>query len=235
MIGGQQRKLRVLLDAVRLSAYQLTPGGIVQQLQATNSRGQAGSFAVNNREFQVDAGNFFTCLEDVEKVVVAVRGGRPVYLRDVVSSIQDGPAEPSSYVLFGAAPGTGPRIGDPEYAAVTLTLAKRPGANATAVAEQALDRVSSLRGSLLAPDLNVIVTRNHLLLATLSVTLLVALALGWRPLPAFAGFAIVVCASSLAYRLAGSAAVAGCEEFAHLLEQHGSAHLSCSPSPASRP
>ena len=82
----------------------------------------------------------------------------------------------------------------PEYPAVTITLAKRKGTNATIIAERVLEKVNALRGYLLPNDLNVTVTRNygetakdksdellkHLLIATLSVTLLIALALGWR-------------------------------------------------------
>src|ERR1019366_3762226 len=81
-----------------------------------------------------------------------------------------------------------------EYPAVTITLAKRKGTNATDITQAAEKKIDSLRGYLLPPDLNVTVTRNygetakdksdellkHLFLATLSVTLLIALALGWR-------------------------------------------------------
>ena len=63
-----------------------------------------------------------------------------------------------------------------------------------AVAERALEKVQSLKGTLIPSGVEVTVTRNygataqeksnellqHLLLATLSVTLLIALALGWR-------------------------------------------------------
>ena len=77
---------------------------------------------------------------------------------------------------------------------MTLALAKRPGANATALAEQALAKVDALRPKLLPADVRVDVTRNygetareksnelveHLLIATLSVVALVSLAMGWR-------------------------------------------------------
>src|SRR5215468_12595046 len=58
IIGGEPRQVRVVLDTQRLTAYGLTPGAIVGHLQNTNSRGQAGSFARGNREFQVEAGVF---------------------------------------------------------------------------------------------------------------------------------------------------------------------------------
>src|SRR6266852_9972244 len=67
IIGGQPRQVRVVLDTQRLTAYGLTPGAIVGQLQNANSRGQVGSFARDNREFQVEAGTFFTSLDDLHQ------------------------------------------------------------------------------------------------------------------------------------------------------------------------
>ncbi len=194
IIGGQPRQVRVILDTSRLAAYGLTPGSVVAELGSANSRSQAGTFARDNREFQVEAGNFFTRTEDLQQVVVGVHAGRPVYLRDVVDKIADGPAEPDNYVLFATAEGTSGSSANPEFPAVTIALAKRKGSNATLIAESVLRKVDSLRGNTLPEDLNITVTRNygetakeksdelleHLFIATISVTLLIALALGWR-------------------------------------------------------
>lgn len=194
IIGGQPRQVRVELDIQKLAGYGLTPAGIVAQLQAANVRSQAGSFAQANREFQVEAGSFFSSVEDLQKVVVGVHAGHPVYLRDVAERLEDGPAEPSTYVLFSNARGAAAQEAGAEYAAVTIAISKRKGTNATVISEHALDRVNALRGYVLPRDLNITVTRNygetakdksdellkHLLIATLSVTLLIALALGWR-------------------------------------------------------
>jgi multidrug efflux pump subunit AcrB len=194
LIGGQPRKVRVMLDIQRLSAYALTPGSVVSELSAANERSLAGGFARDNQEFEVESGNFFTRSDELQKVVVGVHAGRPVYLRDVVAKIEDGPAEPDSYVMFASAKGASGSGANPEYPAVTITVAKRKGANATLIAEDALRKVDALRGETLPLDLNVTVTRNygetakgksdelleHLFIATLSVTLLIAIALGWR-------------------------------------------------------
>ncbi|HXJ91208.1 MAG TPA: efflux RND transporter permease subunit [Candidatus Binatia bacterium] len=194
IIGGQPRQVRVILDTQRLAAYGLTPGTVIVQLQGANTRGQAGSFARDNREFQVEAGLFFTKAEDLKQVVVGVYSGRPIYLRDVVEEIEDGPAEPYNYVLFANARGSSGQGVNPEYPAVTITLAKGKSTNASVIAENVLQKVAALRGYMLPQDLNVTVTRNygetakdksdellkHLFIATFSVTLLIALALGWR-------------------------------------------------------
>ena len=81
-----------------------------------------------------------------------------------------------------------------EYPAVTLSLAKCQGKNAVTVANAVLKNVHLLKGLLIPAGVEMTVTRNygetaqeksnellkHLLLATLSVTALIGLALGWR-------------------------------------------------------
>lgn len=194
IIGGQPREVRVILNTERLAAYGLTPSAVVSLIGGANMRARAGDFARDNQEFQVEAGNFFTSADELQRVVVGVHTGRPVYLRDVAQQIVDGPAEPENYVLFSQAAGASGRAVNAEYPAVTITLAKRKGANATLIAKNTLHKVDSLRGNLLPTDLNISVTRNygetakdksnelleHLFIATISVTLLIALALGWR-------------------------------------------------------
>jgi len=193
IIGGLPRQVRVTLDTQKLAAYGMTPRAVVAQLRQANARDVAGSFARDNQEFAVEAGRFLGTANDLQQIVVGVHQGRPVYLRDVAASIADGPSEAKDYVLYanGAAAKDTVR-GD--YPAVTITLAKRKGTNATEITQAAEKQIESLRGYLLAPDLNVTVTRNygetakdksdellkHLFIATLSVTLLIALALGWR-------------------------------------------------------
>jgi multidrug efflux pump subunit AcrB len=196
LIGGQPRTVRVTLDTERLAAYGLTPSQLMDKLKTANQRALAGSFARDNREFQVEAGNFFTRADDLRRVVVGVHNSRPVFLGDVAEKIEDGPAEPANYVLYGNGAGTQQKAssGQGDFPAVTLTVAKRKGTNASVLAEKILKRTEELHGSVLPADLKLTVTRNygetakdksdellkHLMLATLSVTLLIALALGWR-------------------------------------------------------
>jgi multidrug efflux pump subunit AcrB len=195
IIGGLPRTMRVVLSTEKLNAYDLSPMAIVGHLQAANASVQAGNFSENNQEVRVDAGNIFTQREDLEAVVVGVVHGRPVYLRDVADKIVDGPAEPSDYVVYGTTKaGAAAHQGMGQYPAVTITVAKRKGTNATDISNAVLKRVHEMQGVSIPSDVTVTTTRNygetaknksdelleHLLLATLSVTLLVALFLGWR-------------------------------------------------------
>jgi multidrug efflux pump subunit AcrB len=187
--------IRVMLNTAKLNAYGQSPLGIAGHLQAANASLQAGSFAENNREIRIDAGNLFTSRQDLESVVVAVDHGRPVYLRDVADQIVDGPSDPANYVLFGTSnTSAGTQKPPQQYQAVTVTFAKRKGTNATNIANAALKRIAEMKGVQIPNDVNVTTTRNygdtakaksdelleHLLLATLSVTLLIGLFLGWR-------------------------------------------------------
>jgi len=78
--------------------------------------------------------------------------------------------------------------------AVTLSIAKRPGANAISVADEVLQKVELLKGSVIPADVNVSITRNygetaaeksnelllHMGIAVFSVAILIWLTLGWR-------------------------------------------------------
>jgi len=190
MLGGYRRRVRVTLNQQRLAAYRVSTLAITQALQANNQRSAAGSFAAHNREITVESGAFLQTADDVRKIVVTVEGGRPVYLSNV-AEITDGPEEATNYAYYGVG-GANPDAAT--YPAVTLAVAKRKGTNATNVSHDVLSRIDSLRGYMIPSDLQMTVTRNygqtakhksdellkHLFLATLSVSLLVALALGWR-------------------------------------------------------
>jgi multidrug efflux pump subunit AcrB len=190
IIGGEHRQVRVLLDPVRLAARNLSPAGLVPMLQQANRQYTAGSLTSGNDEVIVETGAFLQTAEDVGNVVAGVYSGKPIYLRDV-ADIVDGADEPSQYVFFGT--GAANKISADE-SAVTLSVAKRPGANAISVARQVLKKVDTLKGYIIPSDVQVTVTRNygltaeeksnellwHMLIAVFSVSFLILLALGWR-------------------------------------------------------
>ena len=190
LIGGAQRQVRVLLDPVRLASRNLSPAGLVPMLQQANKQFSAGGLTSDNREVIIETGAFLQAAEDVGNVVVGAYSGKPVYLRDV-ADIADGAEESSQYVFFGN--GAANKISADEPA-VTLSIAKRPGANAISVAHQVLKKLETLKGVIIPADVAVSVTRNygetaaeksnellwHMLLAVVSVSVLILLVLGWR-------------------------------------------------------
>ena len=199
LLGGERREVRILLDPARLAAYRLAPAAVAGALGAANQQRRAGSFAQDNREILVDTAQFLEKAEDIGRVVVGATDGKPVYVRDV-ARILDGPEEPRDYVLLGVGKAahakriTAAATPGQEYPAVTISVAKRKGTNAVVIAEQVLEKVASLKGVLIPSDVQITVTRNygetaqeksnellkHLTLATVSVTILIAVFLGWR-------------------------------------------------------
>ncbi len=185
LIGGEPTQLRVTLDPARLAGSGVTPGEVMQALRAANVRLPAGEFASANEVFLVTVGAPIRSAKDAGDVVIANRRG-PVYLRNV-ATVVEAPAEATDYVTHAAR-------GEGGEQAVTIAVAKRPGVNATDIAHAALERVDEARSRLLPADVLVDVTRNygetaseksnelmfHLLIATLSVTILIGLFLGWR-------------------------------------------------------
>jgi multidrug efflux pump subunit AcrB len=208
LIGGAQRQVRVLLDPAKLASRNLSPAGLIPMLQQANRQFLAGGLTSNNKEVVVETGAFLTSAEDAGNVVVGVFSGKPVYLREV-ADIVDGAEEPSQYVFFGTgqraagAPPAGPTDGIAgkmpatryvEDPAVTLSIAKRPGANAITVANEVLRKIETLKGRVIPADVQVSVTRNygltaeeksnellwHMLIAVVGVSLLILFTLGWR-------------------------------------------------------
>ncbi len=197
LIGGQARQIRVQLDPARLASRNLGASLIIAVLQQANAQAHTGALAAANQETLLQTGTFFRDARDVGAVVLGVADGHPIYLRDV-ATITDGATEPVDYVLFGR--GTSEienrksKIENGEEAAVTLSLAKRPGANAVDVVSAVLARVDALKGTLIPAEISVSVTRNygataaeksnelllHMGIAVFGVALLILLFLGWR-------------------------------------------------------
>ena len=195
--GGLPRQLRVTLDAPRLAGYGLSPLQVAGTLQKGNATLPSGSFSGANKETLVETGSFLDSADAIKRTVIGVYGGKPVYLNDV-AQVRDGLQEAEDYVFMGLGPGAAHKglIGKPrqDYAAVTISVAKRTGANATWVAEDLVRKVEMLKGRTIPSDVQVTVTRNygetareknnellfHMFLAAISVTILIALFMGWR-------------------------------------------------------
>ena len=118
-----------------------------------------------------------------------LREGRPVYVRDVANVVVGAAERSARLALRRDRPG---RAG-PRRPAVSLAIAKRKGANAVVVSQACWRALETVKGWLL-PDSLGAVTRDygatandkanelllHLALATVSIVVLIRLAIGWR-------------------------------------------------------
>ena len=186
VVGGEPRQITVAIDPARLAASGVTPGEVAMALQGANARLRAGELATGDAVYGIDAGAPLSTAGDVGSVVVSARGSAPVHVRDV-ATVREEFGERASYVTH-AASGSEPR------SAVTISVSKRKGANATTLAHAISERVDAARARIVPADVRMEVTRDygetagekaselilHLLIATVSVTLLIWVFLGWR-------------------------------------------------------
>ncbi|MEO9133036.1 MAG: efflux RND transporter permease subunit [Sphingomonas sp.] len=190
LAGGQQQRIRIIPDPAKLAAHHVLLGAVIEAASQANRAFPAGSVREGGGAADVVAGRTLASAADVGMVTVRSATGDPVYLRDV-ASVVEGPGQDQARSWRWSRQDDGQWSMAP---AVSLAIAKRPGANAVTVSEAIVDRVQALKGSLIPDSVDVAVTRNygatandkanellfHLGLATGSIVLLIGFAIGWR-------------------------------------------------------
>jgi len=194
VVGGRPEQIRVEVSPERLSGFGISVQEIANTIQTANSEQSTGHVEGNNLSFHVYSGAFLRSAHDVSNLVVAIRHGAPVYVRDV-AWVYEAPAETDKMVTYstGAAySGDTPDAFDAP--AVTIAIAKKIGTNGVSVANQLLKKLDSLKGHLIPDNIEVSITRNYgksandkvneLLLAlfeaTVAVSVLCLIGLGLR-------------------------------------------------------
>ena len=205
-IGGTRDSIRILLDPVKLAGFNIDLAQVKEGIVAANQSRIAGSVVRDNREITLQSGVFLSQAAEIEGLIVGVSNGVPVALGDV-AVIETRAPQATQFAWFGSGPAAADKgiKAQGRFPAVTLAIAKKPGSNAIAVADQIIERVEQLRGIIIPDGVEVTVTRNYgatanekaltliqkLVFATLVVVLLVALTLGRRE-AVIVGVAIVV-------------------------------------------
>jgi len=194
IIGGRSRQIRVVLNNGAMARYNVDALSITQKIQTANHQSNSGAFNKNDTEYRVETGEFLKTADDVENLVVGIYNQSPVYLKQV-ARVLDGPEEPVQYVNFGFGKMDEKKaLFGGEYPAVTISVAKRRGADAMKVSAQILKKITHLEKDLIPSDVHIEVTRNygqtashkvtellmHLAGAIIAVTFVVMLAMGWR-------------------------------------------------------
>lgn len=193
-VGGRNRQLRVILDKDKLAESGLDFLSVSEMIKVNNQQLSAGNFIKNDTEFIVNTGEFLKTAEDVEDLVVGVQQDQPIYLKQI-ATIVDGPELSKEYVALGFGQASEKVTNyKSEYPAVTISVAKRKGADAMSISDIILNKVEHLKTTLIPDDVYVEVTRNygetasqkvsellmHLIGAILAVTFVVMLSMGWR-------------------------------------------------------
>jgi multidrug efflux pump subunit AcrB len=201
-VGGPHRGIRVEVNPDALAARGFTIQDLRTALQSANLGLPVGDLLNGDTAMQVESGPFIHSAEDVREIVLGVRNGAPVFIKDI-AQVVDGAQQTERMVWYGKkADGAG---ASPLYPAVTLSVTKNAGENAIDVANELIKSVNLLKGVVVPDNVEIAVTRNYgdtanakaqkliqkLLFATASVVALVFFLLGRRE-AAIVGAAVIL-------------------------------------------
>ena len=125
-IGGAERQYQVIAHPEALRANSVSLTELLEAVRASSENASAGIYTEGAQEYVLQAVGRVRSAEEIGESVVAMRGTRPVLIRDV-ADVQEGAALKR---------GEGSRNGKP---AVVIGVQKQPGANTIDVTEL-LDR-----------------------------------------------------------------------------------------------
>jgi len=203
--GGHAQQIRVEPDPEKLALYGVTLQQLVGKVRDANRSFQAGLVRDAGEMRTVAAGQTLAGVPDIGLLLLTTRDNRPVYVRDVAKVvIGPSPQEDRVWNIAPRSDGASTEAAPKETAskdaawlttpAVSVAVAKRAGANAVVVSEALRERLDTLQHRLIPDDIAVTVTRDygetanekanellfHLGLATVSIVVLIAFAIGWR-------------------------------------------------------
>ncbi len=140
--GGFRRQIHVALAKDKITALDLAVDQVVSLLQSENQNIPIGQLDEADMTYLLRSPGQFTSLEDIRNVVVLVRAGVPVYLRDI-AEVSDGTEDRESLVRINGRPG------------VQVSLSKQSGRNTVAVARAVREEVARINREMPAVELTI--------------------------------------------------------------------------------
>ncbi len=125
--GTREREIRIEFDRTRLSAYDIPVSDLLGLIAEENITVSAGSLEVGDSKVQVRLPGEFERAGQMRDLVLAVRGGRPVYLSDV-ADVADTYKDITSIARINGEP------------SVSISIKKRSGINTV----ELVDRVKAM-------------------------------------------------------------------------------------------
>lgn len=138
VFGGRETELHVIVDPEKMAAQRITFRDLGQALDRENRNYSGGTFDEGKRRYRVRTMGEFDNPEEIDDIVIAVRNGKPVYVRDV------GHAE----IGYRKATGRPYYFGEPSLA---INVTKEPGANVLEVMNGVKEQLAILNEQILNP------------------------------------------------------------------------------------
>jgi HAE1 family hydrophobic/amphiphilic exporter-1 len=135
LLGGSGRSINVWLDPARLRAHDVTALEVQRAISSSNATVPGGRLESGPEQQVLRVRGRAETPAALGSIVVADRGGDPVYVRDV-ARIEDGVEEADTAALRDGVP------------AVLLSIRKQSGANSVAVVDEVRARMDEIRNEL---------------------------------------------------------------------------------------
>jgi len=136
--GGKRREMHVIVDPVKLAGRMVTMNQLAAALDRENRNYSGGDFNEGKRRYLVRTVGEYASPEDIEDVVIAVRGGVPIYVRDVARA-ELGYRKPLQKSYFE------------NVEMIAMNAVKEPGENVLEVMDKLKSAVDRVNRELLAP------------------------------------------------------------------------------------
>ncbi len=133
--GGQRREIRILLDARRLTAHNLTVLDVRHAIQSENIEAPGGRLIHGAEELGVRTLGRVTTAEQFADIIVANHEGTPIRVRDV-AHVEDGEEEMRSWSMLHG------------QDVVSLEVRRQTGSNTVRVADEVKAHLARLRREL---------------------------------------------------------------------------------------
>ncbi len=143
--GGLEREILVEVNRTRLEAYHLSVDQIIDALKRENLSLPGGHLKTGKMDYLIRTPEELE-IPEIENIIVAVRNGTPIYLKDV-AEVKDTFKEETAKVEVNRRPG------------LNLLVQRQSGANTVRVTEKVLKKLEELRENL-PPDVKIDVVRN---------------------------------------------------------------------------
>jgi cobalt-zinc-cadmium resistance protein CzcA len=142
-LGGETMQYQVLFDPARIAGAGLSVGAVVSALAANNSNAGGGFYSQGGQFYYVRGLGRVRTLEDIGNVVLAVKNGVPVLVKDV------------GRVEIGHAPRLGQFGFDDEDDAVEGVILMRKGEQAQVVLKRVEEKTRELNEHVLPRDVKI--------------------------------------------------------------------------------
>ena len=121
--GGKFRQMMVYVDPAKLQAHNISATDVVEAMRKSNLVLAAGTARMGGTDYQIHPRNTLPTTEEIAEIPIAVRDGRPIFIRDV------GRVEDDAALQYNIVRVNGKR-------SVYCPLLREPGENTIAVVDR---------------------------------------------------------------------------------------------------